>query len=106
MKGLALLLKGLYPKLDWSTPEATLKSLAPGVDIGAIAGRLDSGLRLMAEAAERQIRIEAMLTELMVAWEHARASRAAGHNNPPADLPRIAGGAAKRGKRHPNGAAA
>jgi hypothetical protein len=105
MKGLALLLKSLYPKLDWSTPEATLKSLAPGVDIGAIAGRLDAGLRLMAEAAERQVRIEAMLSELMGAWEEAKAARAA---NPPSHAPRLNGGApdAKAGHSRRRAAAA
>jgi hypothetical protein len=106
MKGIALLLKSLYPRLDWSTPEATLRSLAPGVDIGAIAGRLDHGLRLMAEAADRQVRIEAMLTELMGAWEQTKAARAAAGPNGAVAVPRLHGGAVNAKKRHPRSAAA
>jgi hypothetical protein len=113
MKGLALLLKSLYPKLDWSTPEATLRSLAPGIDIAQIAGRLDQGLRLMAEAANRQVRIEAMLTELMGAWEQTKAARAAAGPNGAAAgpngavaVPRLHGGAVNAKKRHPRSAAA
>jgi len=106
MKGIALLLKSLYPKLDWSTPQATLNSLAPGIDIGAIAARFDAALRMMADAAERQVRIESMLSELMEAWEQTKAARAAA--GPPATAPahRLNGGAAGAKRRHRTEAAA
>lgn len=36
-KGLGMMLRALYPKLDWSTPEATFKSL--GIDPRELIGQ-------------------------------------------------------------------
>jgi hypothetical protein len=74
MRGLALMLKGLYPKLDWSTPEATLQSLIPGFDLNQGMEQLKTiGLYLQSlgdmrrEQLEAQLRMEAKIDRLYTA---------------------------------------
>lgn len=86
MRGLALILKALYPSLDWSSPEETLKSIL-GPELAfhfepAKIASLISGVQIQLELfAVRQERIESALTFLVAEIEAAKNGGSFGDTN-------------------------
>jgi hypothetical protein len=74
MNGLAKLLKALFPKLNWETPESVIRStLPPSVDLDQLILFVNSVPKLVAALAAKQAEIDAALQYLM-AREAARES--------------------------------
>jgi hypothetical protein len=73
MNGLAKLLKALFPRLNWETPENCLRSAAPaGLDIDGMVNFVNNVPRMMQTLAERQARIEINIQILVDEIEKAK----------------------------------